>query len=81
MEHLKTITNELTWHSPDGVFRVVLTNGQITELNFCASPEEKLVSTDFKYLKQVYQCLGELFAFIEAEDKKAGYTFANPDEH
>lgn len=83
MEHNKVIINELEWHSPDGKFAATLTNGLITALNFCEpgkGPDECgkcLVSTDFKYLKQVHDSLGELFAFIESENKKMGYTFAN----
>lgn len=86
MEHVKTIVNELTWHSPDGKFDATLTNGLITALNFCEPGKSStecgkcLVSTDFKYLKQVHDSLGELFAFIESENKKMGYTFANDHE-
>lgn len=85
MEHLKTITNDLTWHSPDGKFDATLTNGVITSLNFCEPGKSAgdcgkcLTSTDFKYLRQIHESLGELFAFIEAESKKAGYTYANEE--
>lgn len=85
MEQLKIIINELTWHSPDGKFDTTVTNGVITKLNFCELGQGNddcgkcLTSVDFKYLKQVYESLGELFAFIEAESKKAGYTFSNEE--
>lgn len=85
MEHLKTITNELIWHSENGKFAATLTNGVITGLSFCEpgkSPDECgkcLTSTDFKYLKQVYDSLGELFGFIESENKKMGYAFSNDE--
>lgn len=85
MEHIKEIKNSLTWHSENGRFEAILINGVITTLAFCEIGKSEsdcrcLVSTDYKYLKQVHESLGELFAFIEAENKKAGYTFANEKE-
>lgn len=75
-------TNTLTWHT-DGKFEVVLTNGAITSMNFCEpgkGPADEcgkcLTSTDFKYLKQVHQSLGELFDFIEKEDIKRKHSYA-----
>jgi hypothetical protein len=83
MEHHREIKNSLEWHSESGKFDATLTNGIITELNFCepgtgpgSTCGRCLESTDYKYLKQVHQCLGELFAFIEEENKRLGYSYA-----
>lgn len=82
MEAEKTVTNKLSWHS-DGKFEVILTNGAITSLSFCEpgkGPDTDcgkcLSSTDFKYLKQVHESLGDLFDFIEKENKERGHTYA-----
>lgn len=83
MEHIRQITNALTWHTENGKFEATLTNGQITELNFCEPGKgagdcgKCLTSTDYKFLKQVQTALAELFDFMEAESKKMGHTFAN----
>lgn len=82
MENHREIKNELTWHN-DGKFTATLTNGVITELHFCepgkgADSEGKcLTSVDFKYLQSVYSALGELFTFIEEENKRLGYSYAD----
>jgi len=87
MDHFREIKNCLTWHN-EGKFEVELVNGKITTLNFCEpgkGPEDtgkSLTSTDFKYLQDVYNCLGDLFVFIKEENKRLGYQYSNetPDE-
>src|SRR6266702_1822553 len=81
MDHFREIKNILNWHN-EGKFEVVLINGIITKLNFCEpgkGPDDTgkaLTSTNFKYLQAVYSCLGDLFCFIEEENKKLGYSYA-----
>lgn len=81
MDHFREIKNSLTWHN-EGKFEVELLNGVITKLNFCEpgkGPDDtgkSLTSTNFKYLQAVHSCLGELFAFIEEENKRLGYKYA-----
>ncbi len=83
MEHIREVKNELTWHSTEGKFTCTLINGNITELNFCEPGKSGedcgrcIVSTDYKFLQQVHTSLGELFKFIEDENKKLGYSFPN----
>jgi hypothetical protein len=85
MDHFREIKNSLTWHN-EGKFEVVLVNGIIKKLDFCEpgkGPEDSgkaLTSTDFKFLKAVHSCLGDLFTFIEEEDKRLGYSYAREDE-
>jgi len=85
MDHFREIKNNLVWHN-EGKFEVTLVNGIITKLNFCEpgkGPEDTgkaLTSTNFKYLQAVYSCLGDLFAFIEEENKRLGYSYAREDE-
>jgi hypothetical protein len=85
MDHFREIKNNLVWHN-EGKFEVTLINGIITKLNFCEpgkGPEDTgkaLTSTNFKYLQAVYSCLGDLFAFIEEENKRLGYSYAREDE-
>lgn len=83
MEHIKTITNTLSWHTDNGKFEATLTNGAITELAFCEPGKGSddcgkcLTSTDYKFLRLVHHALGELFQFIEKEHKDMGHSFAN----
>jgi len=85
MDHFREIKNSLTWHN-EGKFEVELINGIITKLNFCEpgkGPEDVgkcLTSTNYKYLQSVYSCLGDLFNFIEEENKKLGYSYARASE-
>jgi len=85
MDHFREIKNSLTWHN-EGKFEVELINGIITKLNFCEpgkGPEDvgkSLTSTNYKYLQSVYSCLGDLFNFIEEENKKLGYSYARASE-
>lgn len=85
MEHFREIKNTLTWHN-EGKFEVVLMNGVISKLNFCEpgkGPQDTgkcLNSTDYKFLKNVYTSLGELFAFIEEENKRLGYKYSREEE-
>jgi hypothetical protein len=85
MENFREIRNHLTWHN-EGKFSVELVNGIISKLNFCepgAGPDvtgKCLTSTNYKFLQNVYNCLGDLFAFIEEENKRLGYTYAQPGE-
>ena len=82
MDHFREIKNNLVWHK-EGKFEVELVNGTIKKLNFCepgTGPEgtgKCLTSTDYKFLKSVYSCLGELFTFIDEENARLGYKFAN----
>lgn len=81
MDHFREIKNNLVWHK-EGRFEVELVNGIIKKLNFCepgTGPEgtgKCLTSTDYKFLKSVYSCLGELFTFIDEENKRLGYSYA-----
>ena len=81
MDHFREIKNNLKWHN-EGKFEVELINGIITKLNFCEpgkGPDDTgkaLTSTNFKYLQNVYACLGDLFSFIEEENKRLGYSYA-----
>jgi hypothetical protein len=81
MDHFREIKNNLTWHN-EGKFEVELINGVITKLNFCEpgkGPDDTgkcLTSTNFKYLQAVHSCLGDLFNFIEEENKRLGYKYA-----
>jgi len=83
MEHFRQIKNNLSWHN-EGKFEAELTNGVITKLNFSepgkgpADTGKSLTSTNFKYLQTVYNCLGDLFAFIDEENKRMGYSYASP---
>jgi hypothetical protein len=85
MDHFREIKNTLTWHN-EGKFEVVLINGIISKLNFCEpgkGPQDTgkcLNSTDYKFLKNVYTSLGELFAFIEEENKRLGYKYSQEEE-
>lgn len=82
MDHFREIKNTLSWHSPDGTFDVILINGVITSLNFCepggpgADCGKCLSSINYKFLMTVKDCLIELSTFIEEENKKMGYKFA-----
>ncbi len=85
MDHYREIKNNLTWHS-EGKFEVELINGVITKLNFCEpgkGPQDTgkcLTSTNFKFLQNVYNSLGDLFTFIEEENKRLGYSYAKAAE-
>lgn len=85
MDHYREIKNTLNWHN-EGKFEVELINGVITKLNFCEpgkGPEDtgkSLTSTSFKFLQAVHSCLGDLFAFIEEENKRLVYKFARETE-
>ncbi|MDB5030481.1 hypothetical protein [Mucilaginibacter sp.] len=85
MDHFREIKNCLTWHS-EGKFEVELTNGIITRLNFCEpgkGPDDTgkcLTSVNYKYLQAVHACLGDLFTFIEEENKRLGYSYAREEE-
>jgi hypothetical protein len=81
MDHYREIKNNLTWHN-EGKFEVELVNGVITKLNFCEpgkGPDDSgkcLTSVNFKFLQSVHSCLGDLFSFIEEENKRLGYRYA-----
>jgi len=85
MDHYREIRNTLAWHN-EGKFEVELVNGVITRLNFCEpgkGPHDTgqcLTSTNFKFLQAVYTSLGDLFAFIEEENKRLGYSYARQTE-
>ena len=85
MDHYREIKNNLTWHK-EGKFNVELVNGIITKLNFCElgkGPDDTgkcLNSTNYKFLQSVYTCLGDLFTFIEEENKRLGYSYAREPE-
>jgi hypothetical protein len=88
MDQFREIKNTLTWHN-EGKFEVELINGMIKKLNFSEPGKgpgdlgKSLTSTNHKYLLSVYHCLGELFTFIEEENKRMGYSYARstPMEH
>ncbi|MDF2430704.1 MAG: hypothetical protein JWP44_335 [Mucilaginibacter sp.] len=85
MDHFREIKNTLTWHN-EGKFEVELVNGIIKRLNFCEpgkGPDDSgksLTSTNYKFLQSVYNCLGDLFTFIEEENKRLGYRYAQEGE-
>jgi hypothetical protein len=85
MDHFREIKNTLTWHN-EGKFYAELVNGTITKLNFCEPGKgaedagKSLTSTNFKYLQAVYASLGDLFNFIEEENKRLGYSYAREVE-
>jgi hypothetical protein len=85
MDHYREIKNNL-FSQNEGKFDVELVNGIITKLNFCEpgkGPEDtgkSLTSTNFKFLQSVYYSLGDLFTFIEEENKRLGYSYAQPME-
>jgi len=85
MDHYRQIKNTLSWHK-EGKFEVELINGIITKLNFCEPGKglddtgKCLTSTNYKFLQNVYSCLGELFTFIEEENKRLGYSYAREEE-
>jgi hypothetical protein len=85
MDHFREIKNTLNWHN-EGKFEVELVNGIITKLNFCEpgkgpeDPGKCLTSTSYKYLQAVHSCLGDLFTFIEEENKRLGYKYARETE-
>jgi hypothetical protein len=85
MDHFREIKNNLTWHN-EGKFEVTLINGIITKLNFCEpgkGPDDTgkcLTSTNYKFLQAVHASLGDLFTFIEEENKRLGYSYAREDE-
>jgi hypothetical protein len=85
MDHFREIKNSLTWHK-EGKFEVTLINGVITKLNFCEPGKglqdsgKCLNSTDYKFLRNVYSCLGELFTFIDEENKRLGYKYSREIE-
>jgi hypothetical protein len=86
MDHYREIKNNLSWHN-EGKFEVELVNGVITKLNFCEpgkGPHDTgqcLTSTNFKFLQSVYTSLGDLFTFIEEENKRLGYSYAREIEN
>lgn len=86
MEINKEVKHDLTWHSNDGKFNVTIINGVITELAFCelgTGAEDGctrcLNSIDYKFLKQVHECLGDVFTHLEKEAKLNGHSFAGED--
>ncbi|HEY8783749.1 MAG TPA: hypothetical protein VIM16_19125 [Mucilaginibacter sp.] len=85
MDHFREVKNVLKWHN-EGKFEVELINGTITKLNFCEPGKgpgdtgKSLTSTDFKYLQAIYSCLGDLFSFIEEENKRLGYSYAREEQ-
>src|SRR5476651_2123564 len=85
MDTFREIKNNLAWHS-EGKFEAELVNGVITKLNFCEpgkGPHDTgqcLTSTNFKFLQSVYSSLGDLFTFIEEENKRLGYSYAKESE-
>lgn len=86
MEQFREVKNALTWHKTEGTFDVEIINGVITKLNFCemgissVDNNKSLTSTNLKFLKAVYESLGDVFTFIEEENKKLGYKFADEFE-
>jgi hypothetical protein len=86
MDNYREIKNNLTWHN-EGKFEVELINGVITKLNFCEPGKgpydtgQCLTSTNFKFLQSVYTSLGDLFTFIEEENKRLGYSYAREIEN
>jgi len=88
MEINREIKHVLTWHNDnDGKFEVTIINNAITQLAFCEVGKGEtsecgkcITSTDYRFLKQVHVCLGELFTHLETEAKKAGHSFAGEEQ-
>lgn len=81
MDILKEAKITLSWNN-DGSFRAVIINGIITELNFCepgrdgnTAPCQCLNSTNWKFLNDTYNALGELFGAVKEQQKELGYSF------
>lgn len=80
MENYREIKNTLTWHF-EGNFNATIINGVIKELNFCEPGKgagdcgKCLSSVDYKFLKSVHQALGDIFKFMEDENKHLGYSY------
>lgn len=70
----------LSWNNA-GNFKSEIVNGIVTELHFCEpgcdgnSAGKCLTSVDYTFLKDVHAALGELFAQVEEQQKKLGYSF------
>lgn len=86
MEILKEVKHQLSWNSPDGKFSTTITNGVITELSFCEIGRNGdegctrcLNSLDYKFLKQVHECLGDVFNHLEKEARLNGHSFAGEE--
>jgi hypothetical protein len=82
MEKHTEIKHTLEWTHPNqGEFKATVTNGKVSELNFCeAGNKVCLISLNEAYLRSLHESLGELIKFIEVEQKNLGYTFAKEDE-
>jgi len=85
MENYREIKNTLTWHF-DGNFNATIVNGVIKELNLCEPGKGAgdcgrcLTSTDYKFLKSVHQALGDIFKFMQDENKHLGYSYPEDAE-
>jgi hypothetical protein len=75
----------LNWEN-NGRFNAEIVNGNITKLHFCqAGKDEKntgecLTCTDFKFLTDVYEALGELFAVMAEQQKELKYSFPTDEK-
>ncbi|RYE20806.1 MAG: hypothetical protein EOP42_26880 [Sphingobacteriaceae bacterium] len=80
MENHREIKNTLTWHF-EGNFNATIINGVIKELNLCEPGKGAgdcgrcLTSTDYKFLKSVHEALGDIFKFMNEENKRLGYSY------
>lgn len=80
MENHRETKNTLTWHF-EGNFNATIINGVIKELNLCEPGKgvgdcgRCLNSTNYKYLKSVHEALGDIFKFIQDENKRLGYSY------
>ncbi len=80
MENHREIKNTLNWHF-EGNFNATIINGVIKELNLCEPGKGAgdcgrcLTSTDFKFLKSVHEALGDIFKFMQEENKRLGYSY------
>ena len=79
MDILKEAKITLSWNN-EGKFSATIVNGVITALHFCeVGKDEKstqcLTSTDYKFLTDVHNALGELFTTVKDQQKELGYSF------
>lgn len=86
MEKDTEIKHTLNWnYANEGVFKAIVSNGKIAELKMCEigagiEGERCITTTNETYLRHVHSTLGELIKFIDEEQLRLGYSYANGGE-